>query len=66
MALTHGQSGIHWERDEHGGAVLDLESLANDFEYAVDQFIAALRADPASFDEGARAVAREVVDGAAV
>ncbi len=46
IALAHGQPELHWQRDMRGALVIDLESMYDDFEYAVDRFIAALQADP--------------------
>ena len=45
VSLTHGRPAAHWTPDAYGALVIDLESMADDFEYAVDQFIQALAAD---------------------
>jgi hypothetical protein len=45
VSVTHGRPGAHWNPDGHGALVIDLESMADDFEYAVDQFTQALAAD---------------------
>jgi hypothetical protein len=46
IALSHGQPGLHWQKDMRGALVIDLESMYDDFEHAVNQFIAALQANP--------------------
>jgi hypothetical protein len=45
VAVTHGQPEAHWQRDSQGAFVVNLESMWDDFEYAVDQFIAVIAAD---------------------
>jgi hypothetical protein len=45
IAITHGQPNLHWQIDMRGALVINLESMWDDFEYAVDQFISALAAD---------------------
>lgn len=45
VSLRHGRPDLHWKLDGHGDPIINLESMADDFEYAVDQFIQALAAD---------------------
>lgn len=43
IVVTHGQSHVHWRRDELGRLCLNLEDLWNDFEVSIDTFVEFLR-----------------------
>ncbi len=45
IALTHGHPELHWHNDMRGALVIDLESMYDDFEFAVNQFLTALDGD---------------------
>lgn len=45
IAITHGQSGIHWERDPNGRLCLNLEDTWAEFAASVDSFVAFLEGD---------------------
>lgn len=45
VSLTHGHPEQHWKPDDHGALCIDLESMWDDFEHAVNQFVDALGAD---------------------
>lgn len=46
VAITHGQSVIHWKRDQHGRLCLNLEDVWDDYTASVGSFIAYLRVSP--------------------
>jgi hypothetical protein len=46
VALTHGQSPIHWQRNDSGQLCINLESMWEDFDASVDAFIGCLRNNP--------------------
>jgi hypothetical protein len=46
IAITHGQPFLHWQRDADDVLCIDLESMCDDFEHSVDDFLAALKRDP--------------------
>jgi hypothetical protein len=43
IAITHGQSVIHWQRDQHGRLCLNLEDAWDDFATSVESFLEYLR-----------------------
>jgi hypothetical protein len=45
VVLAHGSARVHWTRDARGRLLIDLESMWDDFEQSVDNFIATLAAD---------------------
>ena len=47
VLLSHGHPEQHWKRDGYGALCIDLESMWDDFEYAVLQFVSALRTNEA-------------------
>jgi hypothetical protein len=46
IVITHGQSHVHWRRDEHTRLCLNLEDLWSDFESSVEAFVDYLRRSP--------------------
>src|SRR5207253_9662649 len=46
VAITHGQSAIHWQRDQQGRLCLNLEDAWHDYAGSVDSFVEYLRASP--------------------
>jgi hypothetical protein len=47
VSLTHGHPEQHWKLDSYAALCIELESMWDDFEYAVNQFVQALRSDKA-------------------
>jgi len=45
VSITHGHPEQHWKPDARGALCIDLESMWDDFEHAVDRFIEALAAN---------------------
>ncbi len=45
VALAHGQRGLHWQLDMQEALVIDLESMCDDFEHAVNELVAVLAKD---------------------
>ncbi len=43
VTVTHGQSALHWQRDESGHVCLNLEDAWDDYAASVDSFIEHLR-----------------------
>ncbi len=43
VTITHGQSVLHWQRDESGRVCLNLEDAWDDYAASVDSFIEHLR-----------------------
>jgi hypothetical protein len=46
VALTHGQSSIHWQCDRQGRLCLNLEDAWDDYAASVESFVAYLRTSP--------------------
>jgi hypothetical protein len=45
-AITHGQSALHWQRDESDRLCINLEDAWSDYAASVESFISYLRASP--------------------
>ncbi len=43
IAVTHGRTQLHWERDENNVLCINLESMCEDFEESVESFVHAMR-----------------------
>ena len=50
VSLTHGHPEQHWKPDDHGALCIDLESMWDDYEHAVNQFVDALATDEVRAD----------------
>ena len=46
VVVTHGQGFVHWTRDARDRLCIDLESMWDDFEYSLGEFIEYLRDTP--------------------
>lgn len=46
VVITHGQSVVHWKRDETGRLCVNLEDMRADYERSVDHFVEYLRFTP--------------------
>lgn len=46
VLVTHGQSGVHWRRDQQGRLCINLEDMWADFEGSVEAFVGYLRKTP--------------------
>lgn len=46
IAITHGQSSIHWQRDERGRLCLNLEDAWDDYAVSVTSFVEHLGRSP--------------------
>ena len=48
IAITHGQSSIHWQLDTRGRLCLNLEDAWDDYAVSVDSFVERLQTSPRS------------------
>jgi len=46
VLVTHGQSTVHWQRDQQGRLCVNLEDMWADFEQSVEAFVEYLRETP--------------------
>jgi hypothetical protein len=46
VAITHGQSQIHWARDGDGRLWINLEDMWADFKFSIETFLSVVASDP--------------------